>query len=160
MAGLRGAPLSHPRPAFGSIMPRESPSRRLLAKGLYLITPDEQDSTRLLARVAALLPFASCLQYRNKRADAGLREQQAFALRALCRGAGVPLIINDDAVLAAKTDADGVHLGEHDGEIGAARALLGDDAIVGVSCYDQLVRAEIAARAGADYIAFGAFFPS
>ena len=61
-------------------MPRESPSRRLLPKGLYLITPDEPDSTRLLARVAALLPFASCLQYRNKRADAGLREQQAFVL--------------------------------------------------------------------------------
>jgi len=141
-------------------MPRESPSRRLLPKGLYLITPDEPDSTRLLARVAALLPFASCLQYRNKRADAGLREQQALALRVLCRGASVPLIINDDAALAAKVGADGVHLGEHDGEIDAARALLGDGAIVGVSCYDQLVRAEIAARAGADYIAFGAFFPS
>ena len=141
-------------------MPRESPSRRLLSKGLYLITPDEPDSTRLLARVAAVLPFASCLQYRNKRADSGQREEQALALRALCRGVGVPLIINDDAVLAAKINADGVHLGEHDGDIAAARALLGDDGIVGVSCYDELDRAEIAARAGADYIAFGAFFPS
>jgi thiamine-phosphate pyrophosphorylase len=107
-----------------------------------------------------LLPFASCLQYRNKRADAGLREQQAVALRGLCRGAGVPLIINDDASLAAKIGADGVHLGEHDGDIVAARALLGDGAIIGVSCYDELLRAEIAARTGADYIAFGAFFPS
>jgi thiamine-phosphate pyrophosphorylase len=141
-------------------MLRESPSRRLLPKGLYLITPDEPDSTRLLARVAPLLPFASCLQYRNKRADAGLRAEQAFALRAVCRDAGVPLIINDDAALAAKIGADGVHLGEHDGDIGAARALVGDGAIVGVSCYDELVRAEIATRAGADYIAFGAFFPS
>ena len=141
-------------------MPRESPSRRLLPKGLYLITPDEPDSKRLLARVEPLLPFASCLQYRNKRADAGLREQQAVALRDLCRGADVPLIINDDAALAAKIGADGVHLGEHDGKIVAARALLGEGAIVGVSCYDELVRAESAAQEGADYIAFGAFFPS
>lgn len=141
-------------------MPRESPSRALLSRGLYLITPDEPDSARLLARVAPVLPFASCLQYRNKRADPGLRERQASALRLLCRDAGVPLIINDDAALAARIGADGVHLGEHDGELAAARALLGDAAIVGVSCYDQLARAEIAAQAGADYIAFGAFFPS
>jgi len=141
-------------------MPRELPSRRPLPKGLYLITPDEPDCTGLLARVASVLPFASCLQYRNKRADASLREQQALALRALCRSAGVPLIINDDAALAATVRADGVHIGEHDGDIPAARALLGDGAIIGVSCYDELDRAEIAARAGADYIAFGAFFPS
>ena len=141
-------------------MPRESPSRRLLSKGLYLITPDEPDSTRLLARVAAVLPFASCLQYRNKLADSGLREEQALALRALCRGVGVPLIVNDDATLAGKIEANGVHLGEHDGDIAAARALLGDDAIIGVSCYDEIDRAGVAARAGADYLAFGAFFPS
>ena len=141
-------------------MPREFPSKSPLSKGLYLITPDEPDNTRLLARVAPLLPFASCLQYRNKRADTALREQQALALRSLCHDAGMPLVINDDAALAAKIGADGVHLGEHDGDVAAARALLGDAAIIGVSCYDELVRAEIAARAGADYVAFGAFFPS
>src|SRR5688500_13911250 len=148
MTVLIGRPLSHPGPAFESIMPRELRSQGLLSPGLYLITPDEPDSARLLARVAPLLPFASCLQYRNKRAGAELRERQARDLRALCRNAGVPLIINDDAALAAKIGADGVHLGKDDGDIAAARALLGDDAIIGVSCYDELARAESAARAG------------
>jgi thiamine-phosphate pyrophosphorylase len=127
---------------------------------LYLITPDETDCARLLARVTPLLPFVACLQYRNKRADAGLRERQARRLLALCRGAGVPLIVNDDARLAAELGAEGVHLGEHDGSTAAARVLLGDDAIIGLSCYDDPARAEAAARAGADYVAFGAFFPS
>ena len=140
-------------------MPRKSPSQALLS-GLYLITPDEPDTARLLARVAPLLPFTTCVQYRNKRADAGLRERQARGLHARCLAAGVPLIINDDPALAARINADGVHLGEHDGDVGVARALLGDDAIIGVSCYDDLARAETAALAGADYIAFGAFFPS
>ena len=140
-------------------MPRKSPSQALLS-GLYLITPDEPDAARLLARVTPLLPFAACVQYRNKRADARLRERQAHDLRALCLDAAVPLIVNDDAALAGRIGADGVHLGEHDGDIAAARALLGDEAIIGVSCYDDLMRAETAAQAGADYIAFGAFFPS
>lgn len=140
-------------------MPRKSTSQ-VLRSGLYLVTPDEPDAARLLARVAPLLPFAACVQYRNKRAEAGLRERQARGLRALCRDAGVPLIINDDAALAARIDADGVHLGEHDGDVEAARTLLGDDAIIGVSCYDDIGRAENAANAGADYLAFGAFFPS
>jgi thiamine-phosphate pyrophosphorylase len=81
-------------------------------------------------------------------------------LRALCLDADVPLIVNDDAALAARTGAAGVHLGEHDGDVAAARAVLGDTAIIGVSCYDDPGRGEIAALAGADYIAFGAFFPS
>lgn len=136
-------------------MSRASPSR-----GLYLITPDETDGGRLLARVAPLLPFAACLQYRNKRADAVQRERQAFDLYLLCREAGLPLIVNDDDALAARVGADGVHLGEHDGDVAGARARLGDHAIIGVSCYDDILRAETAARAGADYIAFGAFFPS
>lgn len=135
-------------------------SRASLSRGLYLITPDETDGGRLLARVAPLLPFAACLQYRNKRADAVQRERQAFDLRLLCRDAGLPLIVNDDDALAARIGADGVHLGEHDGDVAGARARLGDNAIIGVSCYDDILRAEAAARAGADYIAFGAFFPS
>ena len=128
--------------------------------GLYLITPDDDDTPRLLARVSAVLPGASLLQYRNKSADAALRRAQADALAHLCRTHGVPLVINDDAALAHAIGAGGVHLGEHDGELAAARALLGDDAIIGVSCYDDLSRADAAVRAGADYIAFGAFFPS
>jgi thiamine-phosphate pyrophosphorylase len=141
-------------------MPRELRSQGLPFPGLYLITPDEADSTRLLARVVPLLPFASCLQYRNKRAAPPLRERQARELHAVCRETGTPLIINDDAALAARIGAAGVHLGEDDGDVVAARALLGGGAIIGVSCYDELARAERAAREGADYIAFGAFYPS
>lgn len=133
--------------------------RGLLSKGLYLITPDEADSARLLARVEPLLPFTACLQYRNKAADAALRARQAGLLQAVCAEAGVPLIVNDDAALAAAVGAEGVHLGEEDGDIAVARASVGD-AIVGVSCYDDLALAEHAAAMGADYIAFGAFFPS
>src|SRR5690606_6346864 len=81
-------------------------------------------------------------------------------LRTACAGAGVTFIVNDDAALAAELRADGVHLGEDDGGIAEARALLGDDAIIGVSCYDDIERARSLAAQGADYLAFGAFFPS
>jgi thiamine-phosphate pyrophosphorylase len=131
-----------------------------MTRGLYLVTPDEPDSARLQARVAPLLPFATWLQYRNKAAGAGLREAQATLLQALCAGHGVPLVVNDDTALAARVGAAGVHLGEGDGAIEAARAVLGPGAIIGASCYDDLERARSAAGAGADYLAFGAFFPS
>ncbi len=81
-------------------------------------------------------------------------------LLAICRRFGVPMIVNDDVELAATIGADGVHLGEHDGDVGAARTRLGPSAIIGVSCYDSLDRARQLAGAGADYLAFGAFFPS
>jgi thiamine-phosphate pyrophosphorylase len=131
-----------------------------LVRGLYLITPEEPDTARLLARVAAVLPHAAWLQYRQKGADAGLRHVQATALQMLCAQAGVPLIINDDAALAGNVGAAGVHLGEDDGDIAAARALLGPQAIVGASCYDDVALAERAVAAGASYVAFGAFFPT
>lgn len=130
------------------------------ARGLYLITPEEPDTARLLARVAAVLPYAMWLQYRQKDASADLRHVQATAVQALCAQAGVPLIINDDATLAAVVGAAGVHLGEDDGDIAAARDLLGPHAIVGASCYDESVLAERAVAAGASYVAFGAFFPT
>ena len=129
-------------------------------RGLYLLTPDEADTARLLARVAPLLPSTTWLQYRNKAASEGLRKEQATALQALCAGAGVPLLVNDDASLAARIGAAGAHLGEEDDAIAAARALLGPAAIVGASCYDDPARAETAAAAGASYLAFGALFPS
>jgi thiamine-phosphate pyrophosphorylase len=131
-----------------------------MQRGLYLITPDIEDTAALIARVHPLLPFATWLQYRNKRADAALRRQQAHAISAACRDARVPFIVNDDPHLAAEVNADGVHLGEHDSAIATARALLGPEAIIGVSCYDDLARARVVIAAGADYIAFGAFFPS
>ena len=131
-----------------------------LERGLYLITPDEPDGARLLARTRPLLPFASCLQLRNKTMDPCALREAAAGLRDACDDAGVVFIINDDARLAHDLDAGGVHLGEHDEAIGEARALLGEDAIIGASCYDDLQRAHAAVAAGADYIAFGAFFPS
>ena len=131
------------------------------ARGLYLLTPDELDTQHLCARVEPLLAAGiAMLQLRNKRADATLLRAQAQALLPLCRARGVPLIINDDWRLAAELGAAGAHLGEHDGEIAQARAALGSAAIIGASCYDDLERARRAAAAGADYLAFGAFFAS
>ncbi|MDT3500404.1 thiamine phosphate synthase [Stenotrophomonas maltophilia] len=130
-------------------------------RGVYLITPDEPDTARLLARTAPLLAAgATWLQYRNKTASDALRLEQATALQALCAEHGVPLIVNDDPALARAVGAAGVHLGGTDGDIASARALLGADAIIGASCYDQLANAEAAAAAGASYVAFGAFFPT
>ena len=134
--------------------------KRAGARGLYLVTPDEPDSARLRARVAPLLPFATWLQYRNKAATATLRTEQAAMLQALCAARGVPLVVNDDPRLAASVGAAGVHLGEDDGAIATARALLGERALVGVSCYDDPRRARDAAALGANYVAFGALFAS
>lgn len=129
-------------------------------RGLYLITPDEGDIARLRDRVRAVIGQAALLQYRNKGADGALKREQVGALLPVCRDAGVPLLVNDDWRLAKDLGAAGAHLGEDDGELRAARALLGDDAILGASCYDDIGRAESAASAGASYLAFGAFFPS
>ena len=131
-----------------------------LERGLYLITPDERDPARLLECVLPLLPFAACVQLRAKSmGDHALRDA-GTRLRDACAETGLAFIVNDDARLAHALHADGVHLGEHDGGIPEARTLLGDAAIIGVSCYDDLARARAAAAAGASYIAFGAFFPS
>jgi thiamine-phosphate pyrophosphorylase len=130
-------------------------------RGLYLITPDETDTARLLARVGPVLAAGpTWLQYRNKAADAALRRVQAAALLPLCAEHGIPLIVNDDWRLAAELGAAGAHLGDDDGELAAARAALGRHAILGASCYDDAGRARDAAAAGASYVAFGAFFPT
>lgn len=133
---------------------------KTLKRGLYLITPDDPDPSQLFARTRPLLAFASCLQLRNKAMDADTLRVAGIALRSACKDAGVPLLVNDDAALAAELGADGVHLGEHDGDIASARRLLGDDAIIGASCYDDIERARRLAAEGASYLAFGAFFPS
>lgn len=130
-----------------------------LGRGLYVITdglrPDLLDVTS-----QALAGGARLLQYRDKSDDSARRYSEAAALRQLCDTYAVPLIINDDVALALAVAADGVHLGKDDDDLAAARAVLGRDAIIGVSCYDSLRRAKTAAAAGASYIAFGAFFPS
>jgi thiamine-phosphate pyrophosphorylase len=120
-------------------------------RGLYAITPDTPNTAQLITEVrAALAGGAALVQYRNKRADEALRHEQAAHLLALCREFKRPLIINDD----------GVHLGREDGEWRVARAALGPDKILGISCYNELDRAAAAVEAGADYIAFGAMFVS
>lgn len=130
-------------------------------RGLYAVTPDSADTAALCAMAnAALRGGAVLLQYRNKSADATLRREQARALLPICRRHGVALLVNDEPALAAEVGADGVHLGRNDGSPAEARDLLGPDAIIGVSCYDDLGLAERAARDGASYVAFGAFFPS
>lgn len=138
-----------------------NPNQNGLIKGLYAITPDETDTAELLRKVRlALLGGARLLQYRNKVADASLRLEQARALRELTLEFSVPLIINDDAILARQVDADGVHLGSEDGSVVAARAVLGSSKLIGVSCYNRLDLAHDAVRQGADYVAFGSFFVS
>lgn len=133
---------------------------RATLRGLYAVTPDLADTRELVARVlAAIDGGASAIQYRNKTATGAQRLKQATVLADACRGRAL-LIVNDDPVLAASVGADGVHVGEHDGGIAAARSIVGDDAIIGVSCYDDLALARTCAGEGAGYIAFGSFFPS
>jgi thiamine-phosphate pyrophosphorylase len=132
---------------------------RLDSRGLYAITDGPRDDLPDVA-AHALAGGARLLQYRDKTADATRRRAEASALLGLCRAHGVPLIVNDDVALARAIGADGVHLGKEDGDVAAARDALGSGAIIGVSCYDSLERARAGAAAGADYVAFGAFFPS
>jgi thiamine-phosphate pyrophosphorylase len=132
---------------------------RLPKHGLYAITDGPRPD--LLAVVeAALRGGAAMLQYRDKTTDAPRRKAEATQLRDLCGQWQVPLIVNDDVELAQAVAAAGVHLGEDDGDLAAARARLGADAIIGMSCYDSLARARELAGMGADYLAFGAFHPS
>jgi thiamine-phosphate pyrophosphorylase len=134
-------------------------SRRVA--GLYAITPDVLDTKVLVQKVrCALAGGARIVQYRSKSKDAALRSVQAALLLALCRKAGVPLIVNDDVDLALAIGADGLHLGRGDGDIGAARAKLGKERLLGASCYDQLELGVAALNQGADYVAFGSAFPS
>ncbi len=129
--------------------------------GLYAITPDLADTNELLRNVRlALQGGVRILQYRNKTADAALKLAQARALRKLTCEFDTGFIVNDDAQLAVQVDADGVHLGSKDGSAAAARQLLGNTKLIGVSCYNRLSLAHEAVRQGADYVAFGAFFSS
>ncbi len=130
-------------------------------RGLYAIT----DSTLsphgqlLVAAEQAIHGGARIIQYRDKSDQPSRRRQEAEALLTLCRQHGVTFIINDDVALAAAIGADGIHLGRGDGTVKETRQQL-RDGIIGLSCYNEWALAEAAARDGADYIAFGAFFPS
>jgi thiamine-phosphate pyrophosphorylase len=129
-------------------------------RGLYAITDSELLKGKLLPYVeAALKGGATLLQYRDKSSDDARRLREAEALRELCNRYGATLIINDDAELAARLGV-GLHLGQGDGSLSVARALLGRKAIIGGTCHAQLELAEAAAKEGASYVAFGRFFNS
>ncbi len=134
----------------------------LPAKGLYAITDCENLTTEQLVHKTEqiLRTGAAMLQYRNKYDDFTVRESQAGQLQMLCGKYNVPFIINDDIELASAINADGVHLGKDDHNCEQARALFGQQKIIGISCYNDLNRAMAAESMGASYIAFGAFFPT
>ncbi len=129
--------------------------------GLYAITDSQLlPGDKLYGGVAAAIAGgARIIQYRDKNNDRQQRHQTARQLLTLCREQDILLIINDDVALAAEIGADGVHLGKDDTDLHLARQMLGK-AIIGVSCYNDWQQAEVAHQSGADYIAFGAFYPS
>jgi thiamine-phosphate pyrophosphorylase len=130
-------------------------------RGLYLVTPDWDDTRQLLEITElGLRGGAAVLQYRHKTADAALRREQAECLQALCRTYQVPFIINDHIDLCLALDADGIHVGGTDETIAKVRATVGPDKIVGASCYGDIALAHDAHRNGASYVAFGGFYPS
>lgn len=130
-------------------------------QGLYLVTPNWEDTARMVRITeTALHAGAAMVQYRNKDAHARLRREQGAALLTLCRRYGRPLVINDHLDLCLTLGADGVHVGGTDLSVRAVRAALGPDKIVGASCYGELDLARAAERDGASYAAFGGFYPS
>jgi thiamine-phosphate pyrophosphorylase len=128
--------------------------------GLYAIADTAQlaPASLLDAVAQAIDGGATIVQYRDKCAQPN--KGQAQHLVQLCQRRGVPLIINDDVELAYSIGAAGVHLGRDDAPLTQARQRLGLQAVIGISCYNQLERALSAAAAGADYVAFGSFYPS
>ncbi|TNG00329.1 MAG: thiamine phosphate synthase [Gammaproteobacteria bacterium] len=131
-------------------------------RGLYAITqPEYQSVDELMQQVdQAITGGAAVIQYRDKSSSWSQREQVAIEIHALCRERGALMIINDDVQLAQMINADGVHLGRDDMLPADARRILGMGKLIGVSCYADMGRAQMAQQQGADYVAFGSFFPS
>ncbi|HZZ36378.1 MAG TPA: thiamine phosphate synthase [Caulobacteraceae bacterium] len=130
---------------------------------LYLITPPRLDDPAAFARTleAALAGGdVGALQLRLKGVDDLAVERACAAIRPVAAAREVALILNDRPDLAAALDCDGVHIGQEDGTYARARGLVGKDRIVGVTCHDSRHLAMEAAEQGADYVAFGAFFPT
>lgn len=137
-------------------------TRPVIRRGLYAITDPELTPGDQLqqACAAALRGGAVMLQYRDKRASPEQRRDRAGELARLCRQYRAQLIINDDPQLAREVDAAGVHLGQQDPRVEEARALLGPDRLIGLSCHGESQLARQAVARGADYVALGRFFPS
>ncbi len=140
--------------------PPARPSAATFIRGVYAITADEPDTSVLSAKVQAVLAAGvRTLQYRNKCASPSLQIEQLQMLKALCQQHRALLIVNDDWRLARRLGIDAVHLGVDDGDLREARAELGEQVLIGVSCYGSLERARQLAP-WADYLAFGALFSS
>ena len=132
-----------------------------IIKGLYAITPDMADLNTLIHKTQlAIEGGAFMVQYRSKIQDRAVKIQQCAAILRLCREYDVPCIVYDDVEMCRVLKEDGVHLGENDDNIAEVRRILGEYAIIGSSCYDQLDRAKQAQKEGASYVAFGAVFPT
>lgn len=128
---------------------------------LYLISPLEVGGAfpERLARAIDAGPVAA-FQFRVKGIDEHQAARLAEPLQAICASREVAFIVNDSIALAKRLGADGVHLGQGDGDVADARARLGRDAQIGVTCHNSRHLAMEAGEAGADYVAFGAFFPT
>jgi len=130
-------------------------------RGVYVITPEWSDTQKLVAAVsAAIRGGAGAVQYRNKSALTRLRREQAEALARVTQTAGLPFFVDDDAELAIAVGADGLHIGQSDGDPAKVRARLPKAMMLGVSCYADLELVARAVSAGATYVALGAMFPS
>jgi len=138
-----------------------TPNQPRFPRGLYGITPEWDDTEKLLHAIrAAHKGGMTALQWRRKKASAQHRAQQLQAVIALCRDLGLPLIINDRLELAMQHPVAGLHLGKDDGSLAVAKRQLKKEQWLGASCYNELARAQQAIESGVDYVAFGALFPS
>jgi thiamine-phosphate pyrophosphorylase len=129
--------------------------------GLYAITSHKllqhKDYIKI---ITAKIHSFSLLQYRNKMADYATKKKQASKILNICQKYNTPFIINDDVSLCADIGADGVHIGDDDMGIIEAKNIVGDDAIIGVSCYNDIKKAQKMQQQGVSYVAFGRLFPS
>ena len=131
-------------------------------KGLYAITDEGLITEDHFSQAveSALQGGARIIQYRDKSENQKKRQRQASTVKSLCKQYQAVCIINDDIELARTVNADGVHLGKHDTLISKARQALGREAIIGISCYNDIDLAIAAEKNSADYVAFGAMFSS
>lgn len=129
---------------------------------LYLITPERMDPHAFASQLAEALNAGdvACVQLRLKGADDDAIRSAAETLAPVAQSRDVAFLMNDRPDLAAETGCDGVHVGQEDWPYARAREMVGEDAIVGVTCHDSRHLAMVAGEAGADYVAFGAFFPT
>lgn len=135
---------------------------RLPKRGLYILTPDTDEPISALGARArlAIRGGATMVQYRDKIHRGCALITRAAYLKRVCTEMSVPFIVNDDPDLACAIDADGIHIGQHDPALEDVRSRVGDGKIIGVSCYNDLHGAREAQARGADYVAFGSFYPS